>query len=167
MYREQLYLYNGNRSLRLYYLVHDYPISYTITLSRTRIIPSRTRFQSRSGWGFYCKCSKIDWMSMNEESSRASIRAREAEKAHSIRTFSPGRGAKKKDPNCIQIRVLLWRRGWDSNPRDVSAKLISSVVYHWQIYVWGRSFQAASSRGEKPGAARGCGRSDPFRPELI
>ena len=47
------------------------------------------------------------------------------------------------------------------------ATTISSVVYHWQIYVWGRSFQAASSRGEKPGAARGCGRSDPFRPELI
>ena len=22
--------------------------------------------------------------------------------------------------------ALLWRRGWDSNPRDVSAKLISS-----------------------------------------
>ena len=44
---------------------------------------------------------------MNEENSRASIRAREAEKAHSIRTFSPGWGAKKKGPNCIQIRVLL------------------------------------------------------------
>ena len=63
---------------------------------------------------------------MNEENSRASIRAREAEKAHSIRTFLQARGAKKKGPNCIQIRVLLWRRGWDSNPRDVSAKLISS-----------------------------------------
>ena len=63
---------------------------------------------------------------MNEETARAGIRVREAEKAHNIRTFSHGRGAKKKDPNCIQIRVLLWRRGWDSNPRDVSAKLISS-----------------------------------------
>ena len=45
---------------------------------------------------------------MNEETARAGIRVREAEKAHNIRTFSHGRGAKKKDPNCIQIRVLLW-----------------------------------------------------------
>ena len=89
--------------------------------SRTRITPSRTRFQSRSGWGFYCKCSKIDWMSMNEENSRASIRAREAEKSHSIRTFLQARGAKKKDPNCIQIRVLLWCRKWDSALRVRSA----------------------------------------------
>ena len=65
---------------------------------------------------------------MNEETARTVIRVREAEKSHGIRTFSPGRGAKKKDPNCIQIRVLLWRRGWDSNPRDVSAKLISSLL---------------------------------------
>lgn len=35
---------------------------------------------------------------MNEENSRASIRAREAEKAHSIRTFLQARGAKKKGP---------------------------------------------------------------------
>ena len=48
-------------------------------------------------------------MSMNEETARAGIRVREAEKAHNIRTFSQGRGAKKKDPNCIQIRVLLWQ----------------------------------------------------------
>ena len=47
---------------------------------------------------------------MNEETARAGIRVREAEKAHNIRTFSHGRGAKKKDPNCIQIRVLLWCR---------------------------------------------------------
>ena len=45
---------------------------------------------------------------MNEETVRAANRVREAEKAHNIRTFSHGRGAKKKDPNCIQIRVLLW-----------------------------------------------------------
>ena len=51
-------------------------------------------------------------MSMNEETARAGIRVREAEKAHNIRTFSHGRGAKKKDPNCIQIRVLLWCRWW-------------------------------------------------------
>ena len=46
---------------------------------------------------------------MNEETARAGIRVLEAEKAHNIRTFSHGRGAKKKDPNCIQIRVLLWQ----------------------------------------------------------
>ena len=45
---------------------------------------------------------------MNEETTRTGIRVREVEKAHSLRTFSQGRGAKKKDPNCIQIRVLLW-----------------------------------------------------------
>ena len=78
--------------------------------SRTRLPPSRTRFQSRLGWDFRCKRSKIDWMSMNEETARAGIHVREAEKAHNIRTFSHGRGAKKKDPNCIQIRVLLWCR---------------------------------------------------------
>ena len=63
---------------------------------------------------------------MNEETARTGIRVRKAGNAQIVWTFSPGRGAKKKDPNCIQIRVLLWRRGWDSNPRDVSAKLISS-----------------------------------------
>ena len=102
-------------------------ISHTITLSRTRLPlsrtrlpPSCTRFQSRSRWVFYCKWSKIDWMSMNEETARAGIRVREAEKVHSIRFFSQGRGAKKKGPNCIQIRVLLWCRWWDSNPHDVA-----------------------------------------------
>ena len=95
------------------HLVHDYP-------------PSRTRFQSRSRWVFSCKWSKIDWMSMNEETARAGIRVREAEKAHNIRTFSHGRGAKKKDPNCIQIRVLLWCRKWDSNPHGGLAQRILS-----------------------------------------
>ena len=47
---------------------------------------------------------------MNEETAREGIRVREAEKAHNIRTFSHGRGVKKKNPNCIQIRVLLWVR---------------------------------------------------------
>lgn len=46
---------------------------------------------------------------MNEETARTVIRVREAEKSHGIRTFSKGRGAKKKGPNCIQIRVLLWQ----------------------------------------------------------
>ena len=97
------------------------PLSRTRLLpSRTRLPPSRTRFQSRSGWGFYCKWSKIDWMSMNEETARAGIRVQEAEKAYSIRTFSKGRGAKKKGPNCIQIRVLLWCRRWDSNPHGIA-----------------------------------------------
>ena len=64
---------------------------------------------------------KIDWMGMNEENSRASIRAREAEKSHSIRTFLQARGAKKKGPNCIRIRVLLWCRKWDSALRVRSA----------------------------------------------
>ena len=45
---------------------------------------------------------------MNEETARAGIRVQEAEKARDIRTFPQGRGAKKKDPNCILIRVLLW-----------------------------------------------------------
>ena len=101
------------------HLAHDCPISYTIT-------QSRARFQSRSGWFFYCRCSKIDWMSMNEETARTVIRVREAEKSHGIRTFSPGRGAKKKDSNCIQIRVLLWCRKWDSNPHGVLAQRILS-----------------------------------------
>ena len=63
---------------------------------------------------------------MNEETARAGIRVREAEKAHNIRTFSHGRGAKKKDPNCIQIRVLLWCRKWDSNPHGGLAQRILS-----------------------------------------
>ena len=63
---------------------------------------------------------------MNEESTRAAIRVREAEKAHGIRTFSKGRGAKKKGSNCIQIRVLLWCRKWDSNPHGVLAQRILS-----------------------------------------
>ena len=46
---------------------------------------------------------------MNEETAQTGIRVREAEKAHGIRTFSKGRGVKKKGPNCIQIRVLLWQ----------------------------------------------------------
>ena len=50
---------------------------------------------------------------MNEETAQTDIRVREAEKAHNIRTFSKGRSAKKKDPDCIQIRVLLWCRWWD------------------------------------------------------
>lgn len=46
---------------------------------------------------------------MDEATARTDIRVREAEKVHSIRFFPQGRGAKKKDPNCIQIRVLLWK----------------------------------------------------------
>lgn len=38
---------------------------------------------------------------------------------------------------------LFWRSGRDSNPREVSLKLISSVVRLWQIHVWSRIFQAA------------------------
>ena len=60
---------------------------------------------------------------MNEETARAGIRVREAEKAHNIRTFPHGRGAKKKDPNCIQIRVLLWCRKWDSFCEDQAGHL--------------------------------------------
>ena len=101
---------------RFDHLAHEIPISHTITLSRTRLPLSRTRFQSRSRWVFCCKWSKIDWMSMNKETARAGIRVRKAEKAHNIRTFSHGRGAKKKDPNCIIIRVLLWCGRWDLNP---------------------------------------------------
>ena len=44
---------------------------------------------------------------MDEATARTDIRVQEAGKAHNIRTFSQGRGAKKKGPNCIQIRVLL------------------------------------------------------------
>ena len=108
---------------RVDHLAHEIPISHTITpsrtripLSRTRLLPSRTRlptsrtrFQSRSVWTFCCNWLKIVKNGMNEESTRAAIRVREAEKAHNIRTFSHGRGAKKKDPDCIQIRVLLWQ----------------------------------------------------------
>ena len=63
--------------------------------------------------------------------------------------------------------AVFWRSGRDSNPRGIAPKLISSVVYHWQIHVWSRSLQAALLRGGNPDAARDCGHSDPFRPELI
>lgn len=36
---------------------------------------------------------------------------------------------------------LFWRSGRDSNPREVSLKLISSVVRLWQIHVWSRIFR--------------------------
>ena len=45
--------------------------------------------------------------------------------------------------------------------------LISSVVKLWQIHVWSRSFQATLLRGRNADAARGCGHSDPYRPEAI
>ena len=41
-------------------------------------------------------------------------RVQKAEKAHAARPFSQGRGAKNKGPDCIQIRVLIWCRWWDS-----------------------------------------------------
>ena len=44
---------------------------------------------------------------------------------------------------------------------------ISSVVKLWQIHVWSRSFQATLLRGRNADAARGCGHSDPYRPEAI
>ena len=69
-------------------------------------------------------------MSMNEETARAVIRVREAEKAHNIRTFSEGRGAKKKDPNCIQIRVLLWKRNHmliEFLPMGANARLLVQI----------------------------------------
>jgi hypothetical protein len=47
-------------------------------------------------------------MSMNEETARAGIRVREAEKAHGIRTFLKRRGAKKKNAYYIRISVFLW-----------------------------------------------------------
>ena len=62
---------------------------------------------------------------------------------------------------------LFWRSGRDSNPRAIARKLISSVVKLWQIHVWSRSFQAALLRGRNADAARGCGHSDPYRPEAI
>ena len=113
------------------------PLSRTRLLpSRTRLPPSRTRFQSRSRWAFCCKWSKIDWMSMNEEKARTGIRVREVEKSHSTRIFSKGRGAKKKGPNCIQIRVLLWCRKQGSAPAAKKAPLglflnaASTPVHH-------------------------------------
>ena len=57
---------------------------------------------------------------MNEETARAGIRVREVEKSHSTRILSKGRGAKKKGPNCIQIRVLLWCRWPDSNRHGIA-----------------------------------------------
>lgn len=62
---------------------------------------------------------------------------------------------------------LFWRSGRDSNPRAIARKLISSVVKLWQIHVWSRSFQATLLRGRNADAARGCGHSDPYRPEAI
>ncbi len=43
--------------------------------------------------------------SMAQEESRSI-----SDNVKCIRTFLQGRGAKKKDPNCIQIRVLLCER---------------------------------------------------------
>ena len=73
---------------------------------------------------------------MNEETARAGIRVREAEKAQGIRTFLQGRGAKKKDPNCIQIRVLLWCRKRGSAlaakkaPLELFLDAASTPVHH-------------------------------------
>ena len=73
---------------------------------------------------------------MKEETIQATNRVREAEKAHNIRTFSQGRGAKKKGPNCIQIRVLLWCRKRGSAPAAKKAPLglflnaASTPVHH-------------------------------------
>ena len=44
---------------------------------------------------------------------------------------------------------------------------ISSVVRLWQIHVWSRPLWAALLRGRNADAARGCGHSDPYRPEAI
>ena len=42
----------------------------------------------------------------------------------------PRKGKKKPqteiDPRCIKVSLRLWRSGWDSNPRAVARKLISS-----------------------------------------
>ena len=42
-----------------------------------------------------------------------------------------------------RITVVVWRSGWDSNPRYREVQLISSVVRLWQIHLRSRSFQAA------------------------
>ena len=34
--------------------------------------------------------------------------------------------AKKQDCYLVKIAILFWRSGWDSNPRAVARKLISS-----------------------------------------
>ena len=47
------------------------------------------------------------------------------------------------------------------------ATTISSVVRLWQIHVWSRPLWAALLRGRNADAARGCGHSDPYRPEAI
>ena len=74
---------------------------------------------------------------------------------------------KKPASKRISARKLVWRSGRDSNPRGIAPKLISSVVKLWQIHVWSRSFQATFLRGRNADAARGCGHSDPYRPEAI
>ena len=74
---------------------------------------------------------------------------------------------KKPASKRISARKLVWRSGRDSNPRGIAPKLISSVVKLWQIHVWSRSFQATLLRGRNADAARGCGHSDPYRPEAI
>ena len=56
------------------------------------------------------KNRKISLLKRLDKPILKSNRVQEAEKAYNIRTFLKGRGAKKKDPNCIQIRVLLWCR---------------------------------------------------------
>lgn len=73
-------------------------ISHTITPSRTRLPPSRTRFQSQPGWAFCCKWQKIVKNRMNEESTRAVICVQEAEKSPRHKDFSTGEGCKKEGP---------------------------------------------------------------------
>ena len=78
-----------------------------------------------------------------------------------------GVGQKRKVQQTLELTGLFWRRGWDSNPCAIARKLISSVVYHWQIRGWSRSLRAASSNAENPGAARSCGHSDLYLPEAF
>ena len=83
-------------------------------------------------------------------------------KEHGIARFG-----KRKEPVIGVITGFSWRRVRDSNPRDLSVYSISSVVRLWQIHVWSRPLWAALLRGRNADAARGCGHSDPYRPEAI
>ena len=51
--------------------------------------------------------------------------------------------AKKESPANPLVYWTFWRRVRDSNPRGIAPKLISSVVYLWQIHGRSRSVPAA------------------------
>ena len=77
------------------------------------------------------------------------------------------RKKKRQQPEKPTAGVIVADRvGFEPTSR-LRDYLISSVVRLWQIHVWSRPLWAALLRGRNADAARGCGHSDPYRPEAI